>query len=220
MDVEPDIELGPVREREDPHRLAGPNVGVVEVPEFGALAAGVPGLVGGAEREDALFGARLLLFAAGAAEGGVEAVEAERLQEPFGLPDAGVGLAAVVEGVDAGRDRLGVAVDEERELFGGAEGVAEGDHLPELEGGIDVQEREGQRAGSEGLAGQVHQRRRVFADGVEHDRALEAGHRLAKDVDGLGLEGAEEADATVGEFCDGLGHGFRSGGPPLPYSPL
>jgi hypothetical protein len=60
-----------------------------------------------AEREDALLGARLLLVAPRAAEGGVEAVLVQRLLQALGLPQVGVDLRAVVEGVDA-RGGLGV----------------------------------------------------------------------------------------------------------------
>ena len=47
-------------------------------------------MAGRAEAEDALLGAALLLVAAGAAEGGVEAVFVERLLQPLGLPHVGV----------------------------------------------------------------------------------------------------------------------------------
>ena len=66
--------------------------------------------------------------------------------------------------------------------------VAELDHLAELVGGVDVQQREGNRAGIERLLRQPQQDRRVLADRVEHHRPLELGDHLPHDVDALGFE--------------------------------
>ncbi len=74
MDVVPDVELGPVGEREDADAFAGVDAGVVEVPELGALVLGVPLAGSVAEGEDAFLGAGFFFVAAGSAEGGVEAV--------------------------------------------------------------------------------------------------------------------------------------------------
>jgi hypothetical protein len=54
-------------------------------------------MIGGAEREDALLGAALLLVAAGAAEGRVEAVFVERLLQALGLPEHRCAGRAVIE---------------------------------------------------------------------------------------------------------------------------
>src|SRR3546814_5956637 len=74
----PDVELGPVRDREHSDALALRLAGVVEVPELGTLLLGFPAVGRGAKGEDALLGATLFLVAARAAEGDVEAVEVER----------------------------------------------------------------------------------------------------------------------------------------------
>src|SRR4029078_2355344 len=74
VDVLPDVELGPVRQREDADRLALVLARVVEAPELRALALRIPAVLRAAEREHALLGARFLLVAAGAAERGVEGV--------------------------------------------------------------------------------------------------------------------------------------------------
>src|SRR5216683_53731 len=71
-DVLPDVELGPVREREYAQMLAGPEARVEEAPELGALVARVPLAELVAMREDALLRARLLLVAPRAAEERVE----------------------------------------------------------------------------------------------------------------------------------------------------
>src|ERR1700676_4173309 len=97
-DVLPDIELGPVRQRKHAQALSGALAGVVERPELGALLLGVPAVLGGAERKNALLGTTLLLVAPRAAEGRIEAVLVERLAERLGLHDIGVQLRAVGKG--------------------------------------------------------------------------------------------------------------------------
>ena len=84
--------------------------------------------------------------------------------------------------------------------------VAERDHVAELPGGIDVQQRERRLAGREGLQGQVQHHAAVLADRIEHHRPFELGGDLADDVDALGLEGLE------------LGQGFH-GAARIPQGP-
>src|SRR5579871_4316185 len=62
-DVLPDVELGPVGEREDAEVLSRSVAGVVEAPQLGALVARVPLPELVAQGEDALLGPRLLLVA-------------------------------------------------------------------------------------------------------------------------------------------------------------
>ena len=111
QDVVPDVELGPVGEREDADAFAGGDAGVVEVPELGALVLGVPlaGLV--AEGEDALLGAGFFFVAARAAEGRVETVLAEAVEESRGLEQAAAALGAEADGVGAVGEGLLVAPD-------------------------------------------------------------------------------------------------------------
>ena len=85
LDVLPDVELGPVREREDPEVLARPVPGVVEVPQLGSLRARVPLAELVAQREHPLLGPRLLLVAPAAPEHGVVAVLLENPQQGEGL---------------------------------------------------------------------------------------------------------------------------------------
>src|SRR4030095_17219322 len=76
LDVAPDVERGPVRQREDADALAGIEAAVIEMPQLGPLAARIPAMGGAAQGEDPLLGARRLLVAAcpaarsGAAVGG------------------------------------------------------------------------------------------------------------------------------------------------------
>ncbi len=89
-DILPDIQLGPVGQREDTHGFTLVDAGVVGAPQLRALVPGVPAMLRIAEREDAFLGAGLLLIAAGASERGIEAILAEGLFEAFGLHDFGV----------------------------------------------------------------------------------------------------------------------------------
>ena len=81
-------------------------------------------------------------------------------------------------------DRFGVGVDDEPRADLGGVAVAELDHLAELVGRVDVQQRERDRAGIKRLLRQPQQDRRVLADRVQHHRPLELGDHLAHDVDG------------------------------------
>src|SRR5690606_37428131 len=81
QDVLPDIELGPVGQREDADRFSPIDAGVVDPPHLRALVLGVPAVMAVAEREDALLGPALFLVAARAAEGRVKAVKVERLAQ-------------------------------------------------------------------------------------------------------------------------------------------
>lgn len=83
-----------------------------------------------------------------------------------------------------------VGVDDEIEAERSRLRVAEGDHLPEFPGGVDMHDLEGDGAGVKGLARQVQQNRGIFSDGIEQDRPVEHGLGLAQDVDGLGLQHA------------------------------
>ena len=72
VDVVPDVDLGPVREREDADALARADAAVQQVPELRPLVLRIPLALRVAEREDALLGARALLVAPRAAERRVE----------------------------------------------------------------------------------------------------------------------------------------------------
>src|SRR5215207_253849 len=84
-DVLPDVELGPVGQREHPDVLALAVAAVVEAPQLGALVLGVPLAEVVAEAEHALLGPGLLLVAPGAAEHGVEPVLLDRFEQGDGL---------------------------------------------------------------------------------------------------------------------------------------
>src|SRR5918994_1220177 len=183
-DVLPDVELGPVGEREHAHVLAAADAPVVEVPQLRALLARVPLAEVVAEGEHALLGAGALLVAAGAAERGVEAVLGDRVEQRRRLQPVArgawaglLGHAALVDRLlHAGHDRLRQAA------------VAELDRLREVVARVDVHDRERQRRRRERLLGQRQQHDRVLAAAEEHDGLLELGGDLPDDVDGLRLE--------------------------------
>ena len=197
VDVEPDVELGPVREREDADRLALAVARVVEPPELGPLVLRVPAMLRGAEGEDALLRARLLLVAPRAAERGVEAVLVERLLQPLRLHHVGVHLGAAVERVDPARDPLLVHVHQEVQPVLLRHPRAERVHLLELPRRVDVEERERRRRRPERLLREPEHHGAVLADRVQHHRVLGLGDDLAHDVDRLGLEPLEMGQANA-----------------------
>src|SRR5882757_5195576 len=84
-DVGPDVELGPVGQRERPDVLALVVPAVVQVPQFGPLHLGVPLAELVAEAEHPFLGPRLLLVAARTSERGVELVLPDGTQQREGL---------------------------------------------------------------------------------------------------------------------------------------
>ena len=80
-DVGPDVELGPVGQREHPDVLALVVAAVVQVPQLGPLGLRIPLAELVAEAEHPLLGAGLLLVAPGTAERGVELVLPDRAQQ-------------------------------------------------------------------------------------------------------------------------------------------
>src|SRR3954470_4861319 len=90
VDVLPDVQFGPVAQREGADALAVVHLAVVQVPELRPLVLRVPLVQAVAEAVDALLGPALLLVAAGSAERRVEMVVVERLLQRRRLHDVGV----------------------------------------------------------------------------------------------------------------------------------
>ena len=150
------------------------------------------------KREDALLGAGALLVAAGAAEGGVEAVLGDRVEQRRRLQAvarrARTGLLAHAAGVDRVLD---VGDDQPlAELLD--EPVAELDHLGEVVPGVDVHHREREASRAERLLGQAHQHDRVLAAAEQQHRPLELGGDLTHDEDRLGLERLQVRELVLG----------------------
>ena len=85
LDVLPYVELGPVAQGKDTHAFPVVDIGVVQVPQLGALVLGVPLAKLVAHGKKTLFGPGLFLVAPGAAERGVEAVLGDGIQQGTGL---------------------------------------------------------------------------------------------------------------------------------------
>ncbi len=189
VDVLPNVELGPVRDREDANALAFPDLAVVDIPQLGALVFGIPRMVFVAEGVDTFFGTRLFFVATGTAKCGIELVLVERLLERVGLHDVGMDVAAVGEWSDALLHAFFVDVDNQipAKLVAN-EILAERDHLLKLPSRVDVHQRERRLGRIECLFGQPDHDSRVFADRVEHDRVVELGRDFTDDVDALGFE--------------------------------
>src|SRR5471030_2823057 len=188
VDVLPDIQLGPVRQREYTNRLAFVDVAVVDVPQLGALVLRIPAVLVVAEGVHTLFGAGLLFVTAGATKGSVEAVLVQSLLEALGFHDVSVLGAAVGERVDALRHAIGVYVHQQvqAQLFNHA--VAKAVHFLEFPLRIDMHHRKRQLAREERLARKVQHHGGVFTDGVQHHRVIELGGDLADDVDAFRLQ--------------------------------
>ena len=164
------------------------DAGVVDVPQLRTLVFGVPLLELVAEAEDALLGAALLLVATGTAEGSIELILVQGIQQGLGLHQVGVYLGAVGERPHAGMEGFHVGLhDEVPAVFLGIL-IAELYHLLELPFRVDVHQRERHLAGGKGFLGQAHHDAAVLADAVEHDRILKLCCHLTDDVDALGFE--------------------------------
>ena len=133
----------------------------------------------------------------------------ERVEQRLGLEQPAAALRADEERLRAVGDRFLVGVDDQPRADLPRVPVAELDHLAELVGRVDVQQRERNRPGVERLLRQPQQHRRVLADRIEHHRPLELGDHLAHDVDALGLERPQVVEArpmgtpmrTLGRIC-------------------
>ena len=188
VDVLPDVQFGPVRQREDADRLTFVDLAVVHVPQLGALVLRVPAVLAVTERVHTLLGPRLLFVAASTTEGGVETMLVQRLFQALGLHDVGVLGAAMGERVDALRHTFGVDVGDQLQAHFLDHLVAEPVHLLEFPLGVDVHDRERQLAREKGLARQVQHHGGILADRVQHHRVVELGGHLADDVDAFRLQ--------------------------------
>ena len=131
------------------------------------------------------------LVAARSADGGVKAVQVERLLQSLRLPHVGMDRRAVVERVDPRGLRLRVLVDDQ--LHPGIRGrlVAQRVHRAELPGCVDMEQRKGRARGMEGLARQMQHHRGILADAIQHYRIDRVGDDLAHDMDALRLQRVE-----------------------------
>ena len=164
---------------------------VGKMPELRPLPLRVPIMRGVAEGEHPFLGARLFLVAPRPAEGRIEMMALQRLLQALRLHDVGVEGAAMGDRRDAVAHALLIGMHHEIDAEPLRLAVAEGDHLAELPGGIDVQQRERRLRRIERLHGEMHHDRGVLADRIEHDRMVELRHHLAHDLNAFRLELAQ-----------------------------
>ena len=113
MDVLPDIEFRPVRQRKDADAFALVHTAVVKAPQFGSLVLWIPTMIRIAERVDTFLRSRLLFVTTCSAEGRIELVFVERLQQTLGLHDVRVLLAAMRrKRIDSGSHAFLVDMDD------------------------------------------------------------------------------------------------------------
>lgn len=194
LDVLPYVEFGPVGDREDADVFAGGVPAVVEGPQFGALAARVPGTELVAQREHPLLGAGLLLVAPSAAEHRVVSLGGDGVEQRDGLQ----GVAGAVRALPqpAVVDEVLYAGDVQPQVVPRDHTVPVVDDLGEVVPGVDVQQGEGNRGGRERLQRQVQHDDRVLAAGEQDHRPLELARHLTEDVDGLRLDGVEMGEGV------------------------
>ena len=112
----------------------------------------------------------------------------ERLPQRLGLHHLGVELRAGGDRRNAALQPVLVDVDDQIEAEPSRRLVAKGDHLAELPGRVDMQQRERGLGRIEGLHRHMQHDARIFADRIEHHRIAHLGDNFPHDVDGLGLQ--------------------------------
>ncbi len=85
VDVKPDVELGPIRERKYANAFPLVDPGVEDVPQLRALILGVPLPLAVPERIDSLLGPRFFFVAAGTAKGRVKPAFSQGVEQRLGL---------------------------------------------------------------------------------------------------------------------------------------
>ena len=141
------------------------------------------------ERIHPLFGARFFFIPSRAPKSRIKPVLIERLFEGLGFHHVGVLFGPMRNGADAGFDPVPVDIhDEVKAEFVLDIGIAEGDHLPEFPGRINVHQGEGRLPRRKRFAGQMQHDSGILADGVQHDRVVKLCRHLTNDVYALSLK--------------------------------
>src|SRR5260370_291859 len=151
MDVEPDIELGPVGKREDADALARFHSAVKQVPYLGKVVAGFPLSIFSAEGIIPLFCAGAFFVTPGAAKSSIKPAGAERIQQRCGFEQFAAALSSQTKGVSPIIESALVGVYDQSEAQFLRLGIAKLNHLLKLVAGVNVQQRERNRFGMKGL---------------------------------------------------------------------
>ena len=192
QDVLPDVELGPVRQREDADRFALARRGCCRSSTFPAAGSSGP-------RHAARCGTRRCApWRATSPRRGARRRRPRRsriCRAPGAAPTVFMTWVWVFEpwsnGLMPSRtpSSLMWTIRSKPSFCGHL--VAKLDHLAELPGRVDMQEGKRRLGRIEGLHRQMQQDRRILADRIEHHRLGEGRRHFAKDVDRLGFEAVE-----------------------------
>src|SRR5437016_6059421 len=113
VDIEPDIQLGPIRKWEDTNAFTRPELAVEQSPYFGTLIFGVPLALGVTKRVDPLFGPRPFFVASRAANGSIEAALLQGGQHRLGLQKLAAPLRSQAERIGPFRQGFFVSVNDQ-----------------------------------------------------------------------------------------------------------
>ena len=161
LDVLPDIEFGPVGNREHAKVLAGLQAGVKQRPELRALSLGLPLAEAVAVRKDTLLGSGFFFVAARAADQRVEAELVDCFQQRHRLVHI-ARLAGMRQAHGAALHRVfDVAHDQFGPEFFCAQ-ITEIDHFLEVVAGIYHQQRIGDTADTKSFFRTPEHDQRVF----------------------------------------------------------
>ena len=151
VNVKPDIELGPIRERKNANAFALVDAGVKDIPKLWPLVFGVPLPLAVPEGVNTLFGPRFLLVPPGPTERRIKPAVCQGIQQGLGFEQSAAFLRSQSEWISALIERLAVLVDDQFRPDLPGIGVTERYHFGELIAGVDVQQREGNLPWEKGL---------------------------------------------------------------------
>ena len=188
LDVLPDIQLGPVGQRERANVFAAGQFAVVEIPQLRTLIGRVPLPERVAEGEDPLLRPRLLLVPPRAPEQRVEVVLKHGVEQRDGLQPIARRSRPHLLDDSALIDRVLHRGDNQFDIKLCDTAVAKVNRLREVVARIDMHHRERNPRRPESLLGQTQHHDRVLAAGEQQAGPLELGGDLADDVNALSLE--------------------------------
>ena len=197
FDVVPDVQLGPVRQREDPDALAWVDAARCTGPTArGAGSWGPTGRSRPGRSRCAPWPAPCPRRAGPRRRSPCSRPSRARRAAPASGSGCGCRPAARAPGPSRSPSCT-LATTSCTPSFGHPP-VAEVEHLREVVAGVDVHDRERDPAGPERLLGEAQHADRVLAAGEEQHRLLELGDDLAEDEDRLSLESGELAELVGG----------------------
>ena len=215
-DVLPDVELGPVAQREHPDVLALVVAAVVEAPQLGPLVLRVPLAEVVAEAEHPLLGPGLLLVAAGTAERGVEAVLLDGVEQRRGLQAVAAGPRTPVSSTT--RPWSIDSWTEATTSFTPSSATRRSRNSSTSSKLWPVSmciTGNGMRAGQNAFSARRSMTIESLPPREQQHRALELGGHLADDVDRFGLEDLQVGQ-LVGWSCSSAAHPRASAGKQKP----